>query len=90
MVLTDSGGLSKESSFAGVKCLFMLDLKPWPELIDSGWMYPMDLANENIYENGYDFIKDCDRKSTNETVKFYGDGKASEKIVDILIENKYL
>lgn len=90
MVITDSGGLSKESSFAGVRCLFMLKLKPWPDLIDLGWICPIDLSNEDTHKIGYNFINDSDNKNNCNYVEFYGDGHASEKIVKILIENKYL
>lgn len=90
MVLTDSGGLSKESSFGGAKCLFMLDLKPWPELIDCGWIHSLDFNNATAYENAYDFIKNCNRKNVHDSVKFYGDGHTAEEIVKILIQKKYL
>ena len=38
VILTDSGGLSKESVFAGAKCLFMLGLSVWPDLERIGWI----------------------------------------------------
>lgn len=90
LVLTDSGGLSKESSFSGAKCLFMLDLKPWPELVDAGWIYTIDLEDENKHKSGYDYIYTCERKTSYEAIKFYGNGDSAKKIVEILINNKYL
>lgn len=46
IILTDSGGLSKESVFAGVKCLLMLDLKIWPDLERISWLHHINFENE--------------------------------------------
>ncbi len=79
MTLTDSGGVSKESFFAGVKSLFMVDLRVWPDLENSGWIRHL---SQNINEN-IEFIDSIfqQEKIEIEMPMFYGDGKAAEKIV---------
>ena len=46
LILTDSGGVSKESSFAGAKCLFMLDMDIWEDLVREDWIHKVDPENE--------------------------------------------
>lgn len=87
MILTDSGGLSKESYFANVKCLFMLDLNIWPDLEEIGWIIKMSEDKEkNIYEIEQCFNSYVEKEQNKEM--FYGDGHAAEKIID-LIENSF-
>ena len=87
MTLTDSGGLSKESFFAGVMCLFMIDLHVWPELEDNGWLFHM---KENNIVN-LDFIRNVFNNDTQSNVRpdFYGKGNAAELIVNE-IEKRFL
>jgi UDP-N-acetylglucosamine 2-epimerase len=84
LILTDSGGLSKESSFAGVRCMFMVDLNVWPELEEIGWIVHMSSNNDKnigLIDDLLNAPKLQDKPS------FYGDGTAAKKIVD-LIEQK--
>jgi UDP-N-acetylglucosamine 2-epimerase len=84
-ILTDSGGLSKESFFAGAKCLFMMNdgVSVWPDLEKSRRLihvpHEQDLTDELLAE--------CSRKEEGEKPLFYGDGNAAAKIVDILERN---
>jgi UDP-N-acetylglucosamine 2-epimerase len=85
LILTDSGGLSKESFFADVRCLFMVDLKVWPELEEIGWIVHMSDDNDkNIRMINEMLIA----PKMNDKPMFYGDGNAAVKIVD-LIEKKF-
>lgn len=88
IILTDSGGLSKESVFAGAKCLFILDLQVWPDLEKTGWLYHVDFLDESSMEQALEMIKAP--KSEKVQVDFYGDGHAAEKMVDIMEEKGYL
>lgn len=87
MTLTDSGGLSKESFFAGVKCLFMVNLYVWPELEDSGWICHMHEENSH----NINFIRKVfkDKKFDGIKPNYYGDGNAAELIVNE-IENRLI
>lgn len=86
ILLTDSGGASKEASFAGKKCLYMLDLLVWPELVEAKVIYTMDIEQENAVKKGRDIIREevQGRKKHNTRVNFFGEGNAAEKIVDII------
>lgn len=88
IILTDSGGLSKESVFAGVKCLFMLDLHLWPDLERIGWVQHVDFEITDSVNAALKMI--TGEKAMHRQVDFYGDGNAAGKIVDILEKRNYL
>ena len=90
VILTDSGGLSKESSFGGVKCLFMLNLLSWPELTDIGWIKYIDFDNRENVDCSIIFIDDSVKVKQEDAPHFYGNGNSSIKIVDILEKEKLL
>ena len=74
MIITDSGGLQKESYFAKKKCLTVREQTEWVELINNG---------SNILCKPED-LKDSYYKILNEEVDFsnifFGDGNASNFI----------
>tara|TARA_Y100001958_G_C21211771_1_gene537436 strand:- start:373 stop:1425 length:1053 start_codon:yes stop_codon:yes gene_type:complete len=80
MVITDSGGLQKESFFAKKKCLVIREQTEWVELIDQGTNALCKPENINsvykkILEQESDFSKN-----------FYGEGNSSNIIIQS-IEN---
>ena len=84
-IITDSGGASKEASFAGKRCIFLLDLEVWPELIESGWIQILNFKDANSVKTSMEIISAA-INSDNKKDKgdFFGDGNAAEKIVDIV------
>lgn len=89
LILTDSGGVSKESSFAGAKCLFFSDLDIWTDLIEAKWICKVDVQSEESVKKALDFAKDAKHVKKEERLSFYGDGTSAKKMVDLL-ENKLL
>lgn len=86
MIITDSGGLSKESYFAGVKCFYMLDISVWSDLDNMGWIRKMtddDQRNIRIVNELCD-VQQADKRQEG---LFYGDGHAAEKIIDLVETN---
>ena len=89
-LVTDSGGASKESFFAKVRCLFFVDLEVWTDLLNAGWILKVDLNDEN---NINDLIKKADsedKKIYLELQNVYGTGHTAELIVDALEKNGYV
>ncbi len=86
LILTDSGGLSKESSFAGAKCLFMLEMDVWEDLIKEGWLHKFNPENEESVEEALRFAGQARRVDAADRPRFYGDGHAAVKMVRKLRE----
>lgn len=48
LVLTDSGGLQKESFWAGIPCITLMNETTWTEIVDAGWSILTGLCPESI------------------------------------------
>lgn len=83
-VITDSGGLSKESFFANVKCLFMLDLDVWTDLVKNGWIKKVDMGNKESVKDGIKYLNMIDERNFYNKNHYYGNGDAAGQIVDLL------
>ena len=77
-VLTDSGGVQREAYFLAVPCVTLRDDSEWPETIAGGWNL---LAGRDP-----DRIVAAARRPRPKTAPplLFGDGRAAEKIVEIL------
>lgn len=82
-VITDSGGLQKEAFFFNKNCITLRDETEWTELVENNFNYLAGASTEKIVEafSNHKFNQDFSKK-------FYGDGKASEKIIKALLEFK--
>lgn len=81
-ILTDSGGVQKEAYFFKVPCITLRDETEWVETVEEGWNSITGADPAKIM----DAIKEAlsispDRRKYTE---LYGDGKAGEKILEIL------
>ena len=80
-ILTDSGGIQKESFFAGVPCITLRDETEWIETIESGWNI-LAGADEQKIVDSFQKMEQSERpKSRN----IYGDGNASQLTIEKLI-----
>jgi UDP-N-acetylglucosamine 2-epimerase len=79
-VLTDSGGLQKEAFFMDVPCITLRDETEWIETLENGWNHVVGTDEQKIIET---------TKLDYPTIKrnLFGDGKAGEKILEILTSN---
>lgn len=79
-ILTDSGGVQKEAYFFGVPCVTLREETEWVKTLEGGWGVLVGSGAAKIVEAvREDFRRDGDR------MPFFGDGKAAERIVNILL-----
>lgn len=85
-VISDSGGISKETSFVDKVCIFLIDFDPWPELEKAGYICKVDVDNSDMLKRGKEVIKKI--KNGEEVITcskdFFGNGMASSKVVDVI------
>ena len=77
-ILTDSGGVQKEAYFYKVPCITLRNETEWVETVTDGWNCLVGADVEKILAAMDDFSPTGDQQG------HYGDGKASEKLVDVL------
>jgi UDP-GlcNAc3NAcA epimerase len=85
LVMTDSGGLQKEAYFFEKPCITLRDETEWIELVENGFNILAGADKENIintYRNRYSIF------TIIYSPNLYGDGKASEKIVEELLSDR--
>ena len=85
-ILCDSGGLSKESCFAGVKCFFMLPVNPWKKLVQDGQIILIKFDDEDNLKMAKKRMKNCAQETELELRAYFGDGNAAYKIVNYMEE----
>lgn len=90
LIVTDSGGVSKESSFAGAKCLFMVDLDLWDDLVKNEWILKVNPEDEVSVNKALLFAQKATRVEESRRPKFYGDGHAAVKMADLLEKHLYI
>ena len=82
-ILTDSGGIQKEAYIFGVPCVTLREDTEWWETVDAGWNSLVGADPDLILKAALEPAVPEDRPD------LFGDGKAAEKIAD-LIKKEYL
>lgn len=86
MVLTDSGGLQEEAPHLGKPVLVLRDVTERPEAVDAGTVKIVGTDFEKICFEAYKLIEDAhEYNKMSNAVNPYGDGRASERIVDSIL-----
>ncbi|KYH30146.1 MULTISPECIES: non-hydrolyzing UDP-N-acetylglucosamine 2-epimerase [Clostridium] len=80
-IVSDSGGVQKEAFFLDVPCITLRDETEWVETVENGWNVLVGADKNKIKDAIITFIPD------KEKVNSFGDGRASDKIVEILEKN---
>ncbi len=82
MLMTDSGGMQKEAFFFHKPCLTLRDETEWVELVENGYNKLVG-ANEKLIISS---VEEMLNKHIDFSVDLYGNGKASENIVENLLK----
>jgi len=85
VILTDSGGVQKEAFWLGVACITLRDETEWAETVESGWNGLAGADAHEIIGAVHEALKPQQNPSTGKREGIYGDGKAADKIVSILL-----
>jgi UDP-N-acetylglucosamine 2-epimerase len=81
-VFTDSGGVQKEAYWLKVPCFTLREETEWVETVESGWNVLVGTEEKRILSA----VKTLDeRKGTKRRKTLFGNGKASEKIIQTLV-----
>ena len=78
LVLTDSGGVQKEAYWHGVPCVTLRSSTEWPETVEAGWNRLVGTDPDRLAAAVRDARPPAERPP------LYGDGRASERIADLL------
>lgn len=84
LILTDSGGVQKEAYFYAVPCVTMRDETEWVETVKLGWNKLTGANVEKITKAVDNYLNAMPPHSDSNP---YGDGNASNKILDHIIKN---
>lgn len=83
MVITDSGGVQKESFFFNKPCIILRPETEWKEILEVGAAVIADADEEKIISSYNNFTKN----ELEEYPSIFGDGKAAEFICKTMLEN---
>lgn len=87
LVMTDSGGIQEEAPAFGVPVLVLRTETERPEAAEAGTVKVVGVKEEAIYENAKKLLTDENAYAKMaHAVNPYGDGHASERIINILLK----
>ena len=85
IIITDSGGVQEEAPSLGKPVLVMRDTTERPEAVDAGTVILVGTDKEKIIREALDLLNNKNRfDDMSKLHNPYGDGNASEKIVDYM------
>ena len=88
MIMTDSGGVQEEAPSLGKPVLVLRDTTERPEGIDAGTLKLVGTNEDNIYCEVKELLTDMSEyEKMSKASNPYGDGHASERIVDAIVDN---
>ncbi|UJF33285.1 non-hydrolyzing UDP-N-acetylglucosamine 2-epimerase [Paenibacillus hexagrammi] len=88
MILTDSGGIQEEAPSFGVPALVLRETTERPEGIDAGTLELVGTSEEKVYERTRALLTDANLyNKMSQAANPYGDGKASQRIVQAILHH---
>lgn len=86
LVMTDSGGLQEEAPACGVPVLVLRTETERPEAVEAGTVKVVGVDEEKIYQEAITLIENPEAyKKMAQAVNPYGDGHASERIINHIV-----
>lgn len=87
MVMTDSGGLQEEAPACGKPVLVMRTETERPEAVEAGTVKVVGTEEDAIYNAAMQLLQDKEEyHRMAKAINPYGDGRASERIVEIILK----
>ena len=87
LIMSDSGGIQEEAPSLGKPVLVLRDTTERPEGIAAGTLKLVGTNEDKIYNEAYKLLTEKDEyDKMSKACNPYGDGKASIRIVDAIIE----
>jgi UDP-GlcNAc3NAcA epimerase len=83
VIVTDSGGVQKESLFHRVPCVTVRDSTEWVESVELGWNRLVSPENVNEITQA---VRDARKSRPQPPSNLYGDGNSAELITRIMLE----
>ena len=80
VIMTDSGGVQKEAYFHQVPCITLRDESEWIETVAAGWNQ-LAGADSNLMQRAFEMA------TKGVEIFAYGNGQASKKILDCLVQS---
>ncbi len=88
MIMTDSGGIQEEAPSFGVPTLVLRDTTERPEGIEAGTLELAGTDEETVYAKAKALLTDKSHYcKMSQAANPYGDGRASERIVDAILHH---
>lgn len=85
LIITDSGGIQEEAPSLGKPVLVMREVTERPEALEAGTIRLVGTDRKKIVDEASRFLDDAEYYAANQRLANpYGDGKASEKILDFI------
>ena len=86
IILTDSGGIQEEAPSLGKPVLVLRDTTERPEAVASGTVKLVGTDEDKVYNTAYKLLTDEEAyREMAESINPYGDGHASERIVQAIL-----
>ncbi|MFC1922167.1 non-hydrolyzing UDP-N-acetylglucosamine 2-epimerase [Chloroflexota bacterium] len=80
LIATDSGGVQREAYYLGIPCLTLRNETEWVGTVDVGWNELVGADKDIMLDRWYKFDPPAEKPP------IYGDGKAAQRIADVLGE----
>lgn len=85
LILTDSGGIQEEAPALGKPVLVLRDTTERPEAVEAGTVRLVGTDKDAVHKAAYELLSNTEAyKLMSNSVNPYGDGKASERIIQAL------